>query len=533
LTANDGRGGYASGSINIYVKGYNYGGGYYYNNSPNVYAGSNRDVQSGQSIYLNASASDPDGDYLTYSWTCNGGSLSSYSILNPTYYAPNISYDTTYTCTLRVSDSRGASSSDSINIYVKIYYSKLNISTNNANNITINSARLNAYLEQDGGQNTSIRFNWGKYGYLGNYTSWIDYKRSPSYVYADIYNLEKGKAYQFRTEAKNGRETVYGSTLSFITKPDSPSYFDAILINAYQVNLTWTRGQGSCNTSITRKLNSYPTSITDGKLVYYGNNTLYTDYDVAPGNVYYYRAWSIGCDAGLYSVSDSLYSKDFVTIKSIATTSKPVVTTPVVQKCNLGIDVLGRNLSQNETVWKDSIYAKPNEEVEITVNITALDCNLENVILTNILPVKIDDVYDLKGEGQTFCGDDASGSFILGSITKGKTKTIVFKMKISGEESFSYDVTDLDIIAEANAKNIETVRDTLEIRVSKGVGEEAVAGLERFINRNWKIFYIFFGLLLGLIIFLIILYFLRENDKKKKLKEENMLLEKSKYFHIQ
>jgi len=115
-----------------------------------------------------------------------------------------------------------------VNIYARTSYSgTLSVSTNQASNITSNSARLNGYLSDDGGENTSVRFVWGRSNNLNNFTSWIDYKRSGSYFSADIYNLEKGKAYQFKSEARNGRNSSSGTTQKFITKPDDPYNFDA------------------------------------------------------------------------------------------------------------------------------------------------------------------------------------------------------------------------------------------------------------------------------------------------------------------
>jgi len=509
------------------------------NTNPYVDAGSNRNIQAGQSTYFNATASDPNGDYLTYSWYCNGGSLSSYSILNPTFYAPSGSYNATYTCTLTVSDGKGGSASDSVYVYVgtNYYYQNPSVNTNNATNITTNSARINGYLSSDGGENTSVRFNWGR-TYLSYNTQWIDYKRTGNYFYTDLTSLEKGKSYQYRAEAKNSSGTVYGSTLKFMTKPDEPNNFDASLVNNYQVRLTWNRGQGSCNTVITRKINSYPSAITDGTIIYYGNNTIFNDTNIILGNNYYYRAWSIACDGDMYSLSDNTYAKDFVTTYKSSSTgsngssSTTITPTNIFSECSLGIDVLGRNLTQKETLWKDKIDANPGEEIEVMATITALDCNADNVILTNILPVKIDDLYDVKIEDQSFYGN-VSGSFILGTIKENKSKTITFKLKISGEDSFTEQSTNLTSLSEVNAKNIDTIKDGLDITVSKKGGEESIAGLSEFINRNWKIFYLLLGLLIGLIFFFIVLFFLREADEKKRLKQENLLLEKSKYFHIQ
>ncbi len=84
-----------------------------------VNAGGNREVNQTQSIVLSASAYDVSGLPLAYSWSCTGGSLSSSSVLSPVYYAPPAIYNTSYSCTLRVTNGSGLSSSDTITILVK------------------------------------------------------------------------------------------------------------------------------------------------------------------------------------------------------------------------------------------------------------------------------------------------------------------------------------------------------------------------------------------------------------------------------
>lgn len=75
------------------------------NHPPVVSVGPAQECWTGGQVVLQATASDPDGDQLYYSWTCNGGALSNYSILWPTFYAPNIPGE--YICTLTVGDGRG------------------------------------------------------------------------------------------------------------------------------------------------------------------------------------------------------------------------------------------------------------------------------------------------------------------------------------------------------------------------------------------------------------------------------------------
>jgi hypothetical protein len=116
LTANDGKGGYASDSLSIIVKPQVSSK----NNVPVVAVIQDREVNQGQSIVLYAVAYDPDGDNLTYSWSCTGGSLSDSTSLMPTYtsysYATN---NTSYNCSISVSDGRGGLTTKNVKITVR------------------------------------------------------------------------------------------------------------------------------------------------------------------------------------------------------------------------------------------------------------------------------------------------------------------------------------------------------------------------------------------------------------------------------
>lgn len=83
-----------------------------------VNAGADLYVASGQTATLQGSGYDTNGYSVTYSWNCNGGTLSSYNILQPVYRAPYNSSQTSYVCTLTVTNNYGATNSDSAIIYV-------------------------------------------------------------------------------------------------------------------------------------------------------------------------------------------------------------------------------------------------------------------------------------------------------------------------------------------------------------------------------------------------------------------------------
>ena len=89
------------------------------NHPPTANAGSGQSIFENQTVVLQGSGSDPDGDPVTYRWNCTGGSLDDSTLSQPTYAPPAVSTDTTYVCTLTVADSRQASINDSVNILVK------------------------------------------------------------------------------------------------------------------------------------------------------------------------------------------------------------------------------------------------------------------------------------------------------------------------------------------------------------------------------------------------------------------------------
>ncbi len=82
-------------------------------------------------------------------------------------------------------------------------------------------------------------------------------------------------------------------TYTFTTEtPDPPSNLKAVSVNISTIYLTWTKSPDTDTTVIVRKTGSYPTSITDGTVVYNGTAEEFTDTGLNPGTAYYYRAWS-------------------------------------------------------------------------------------------------------------------------------------------------------------------------------------------------------------------------------------------------
>ncbi|MFA5087173.1 MAG: PKD domain-containing protein [Candidatus Paceibacterota bacterium] len=524
-----------SDGVNITVRN----SGYNNNNPPTVYAGNDKNIPAGGSVYMNATASDPQGSYLTYSWNCNGGTLSSYNILNPTYYAPNINYNNSnsYACTITVYNNRGQSASSSVNIqvgtnYQPVSYSNLAVSTYDATSITTKSAALNGRLDGDNGNPANVRFAYGRGNSLNLTTLALSNKRAGQRFYITVNNLEKAKAYSFRAEATGSNGAiVYGNTLKFMTAPDEPLYFNGSL-SGNGVNLTWLNGEGACYTVITRKLNSYPVTATDGVAVYFGTGTNYFDSDVLANKNYYYRAWSVGCDEGMYSWSTSVNAKKYVSTNGMGgQTVQPYVPAVVIPRA-IVLNITGRNITQNGQVTNGVVYAKPGDEIAVSVVISSSDGKaLQSVLLKNTLPENIDSVSNVRLDNK-FYGGDINGTILIGTIPANTSKTLTFVLKVAPVDECNPAVSTLVDMVEVNAKGVETVKGSLTIDTTGQEQSTTAASIGLFANGWWNLLWLLIGLIIGLIIFLLIYIIVKRMNEKKQL-EAVPVFPKDKYFSIQ
>jgi len=199
------------------------------NNPPTCDAGLDKTVNENQSVQLDCSASDPDGDSLSYSWSCTGGSLNNSSILQPVYTAPSVTADTDYACTLSVSDGKGGNCSDSMIVHVKDIPAGVPIIPPVVDTIadtTVSEdpdhpgkyqAILTGFLDSLGynpGTCTNCKcivwFGWGTSGTEGDSNSYgnsntpVEMTTEDDYFYYTADNLDPGTTFKFEAFARNG-----------------------------------------------------------------------------------------------------------------------------------------------------------------------------------------------------------------------------------------------------------------------------------------------------------------------------------------
>ena len=110
-------------------------------------------------------------------------------------------------------------------------------------------------------------------------------------------DLQPGITYYFSAYSFSTTSGLWGSGNA--TDSDATSTgagnITSLTVNRFndvQLNLSWSKDTPSDRTVVLRKTGSYPTSVTDGTIVYNGSFSVYNDDGLTPATRYYYRAWA-------------------------------------------------------------------------------------------------------------------------------------------------------------------------------------------------------------------------------------------------
>jgi len=135
-----------------------------------------------------------------------------------------------------------------------------------------------------------------------------------------ITDLLPGTKYYIKAYAHNSAGYGYGGEESFTTKPNAPSNLACVVQSTSQIDVSWTKGAGATKTMVRRKVESYPSDVTDGDQAYYGTSNSFNDTGLDPGKHYYYRAWS-------WVEGSDIWSDDYAEDNAWTLIGVPTVTT--------------------------------------------------------------------------------------------------------------------------------------------------------------------------------------------------------------
>lgn len=206
------------------------------------------------------------------------------------------------------------------------------ITANAASQVAKTSARLNATVDDDGTEDCAVRWGYGTTSQTsGNFTSydtvtdWTDYIYATSdNPYDDVTSLSANTTYYYRVQIKNTNSTVTSGEINFTT---IEAVSEPTNLRAYPgtttASLSWIKGDGSTQTMVRYSPSAYPTSTSDGILVYEGtaNNASVTG--LSSGKTYYISAW--GESGGAYSAS---YATGVVTTNAVSAETGDDLETP-------------------------------------------------------------------------------------------------------------------------------------------------------------------------------------------------------------
>ena len=176
------------------------------NGPPTASAGPDRTVAEGSTVSLNGTASDPDGDHLTYMWSHDPAAttawFSNLSSSSTTFMAPRVSSNYTVTLTLTASDGT-RTASDSLNVTV-VATPEPPRGTYDIGRVTVSSAvpgTVQASWEEPDEEPANYRISWTKVG--EPYLTWTDSTGNafPTYPFQAITGLEVEVEYKVRVRA--------------------------------------------------------------------------------------------------------------------------------------------------------------------------------------------------------------------------------------------------------------------------------------------------------------------------------------------
>ena len=193
------------------------------NSPPVVDAGDSQTVQEGSTVALSGTASDPDGNSLTYLWSHDSAmsiTFSDPSSLAASFAAPHVDSNTIITITLTVSDGNIATS-DSVDVTITDVPAQVPQSDpRGIYHLTLTSTEsgvIEAGWDAPGEAPVDYRISWAKTG--ESFRTWTDMTGNafPTGASHTITGLEDGEEYKVQVRARYGGSSGPWSDASTVT----------------------------------------------------------------------------------------------------------------------------------------------------------------------------------------------------------------------------------------------------------------------------------------------------------------------------
>ncbi len=461
------------GSTTYYYRSY-YPSGEKINNPPNIDAGSILNIVENESKVIEANSYDPEGDRLTYDWSCDGGSLSNSHVLKPVFYAPSVSEDQTYHCSVTVEDEDNNIDSDSMIIFVKDSVTKARVDTKEATKVTNSKAVLNGQVKDlGGGDNAEVWFEWGRTDDYGNVTQKMTKSETGEFS-VELKNLVRDGIYNFRAVIENDKGVHYGGNRFFKTKDEdykSGPVVDAGLDKEVFENESVTLNGSAYDSDGRIAINSW--GCLRGTLVN-GNskNPTYKAPSVTK-NIYDTCVFSATDNDGLIS-SDSMV----VLVKNTGYTGVQSLIDVKEDQELIKVEKWVRNVSRGDDKWsKDQVEAHPSDVLEFKIEITSDSSEVvRDISVKDNLPIEFIFQNDLKVDGRSDVRNISENEVGVGDLASGKTRELVFSVKLKSKESFENKTTNL-VNSAMVFNNKDSESDTASVLVKKPVSLFAILSL--------------------------------------------------------
>ena len=134
---------------------------------------------------------------------------------------------------------------------------------------------------------------------------------------------------------------------------------------------------------------------------------------------------------------------------------------------NISVSKMGRNVTQNQSVWSYTIPAYYGDTLEFSIQLTNNSgSTVNNITIKESLPSNLSLVSNSTiVDGSYWNGDITGAGINLGTMTYGQVKTVKFRATVVGGTYNTASAT-LNNIAYANADNVSQINDQASVVIS-------------------------------------------------------------------